>query len=277
MIGYLIAILVAVCLIGYVAYRGLKRSPPRSPKAYEAGYTCPKGHPMDPSWTSCPRCDAESRGCARMPTTLGGGSIADAGPRSEGSATRVGSKANENESRSRRSMFDLVDEALARMKLASIAFNSPDPINIDESAKVELRLDLQLPAPELVKLITARGVVEHAQVKVSHLMTAHLSGPDFDITANTPETQAVSGNESTIWLWTVKPKIVADCDLCLDLNATITIDGDPTARTIKTFSKTIHVTVRPAQQVARFVKAHWKWLCGSILIPIAGWWLKQRL
>jgi hypothetical protein len=22
---------------------------------------CPKGHPMDPSWTSCPRCDAESR------------------------------------------------------------------------------------------------------------------------------------------------------------------------------------------------------------------------
>ena len=24
-------------------------------------YTCPKGHPMDPSWTSCPRCEAESR------------------------------------------------------------------------------------------------------------------------------------------------------------------------------------------------------------------------
>lgn len=24
-------------------------------------HTCPKGHPMDPSWTSCPRCEAESR------------------------------------------------------------------------------------------------------------------------------------------------------------------------------------------------------------------------
>lgn len=24
-------------------------------------YTCPNGHPMDPSWASCPRCEAESR------------------------------------------------------------------------------------------------------------------------------------------------------------------------------------------------------------------------
>jgi FHA domain len=29
---------------------------------------CPNGHPMDPSWTSCPRCDAESRAQERSST-----------------------------------------------------------------------------------------------------------------------------------------------------------------------------------------------------------------
>lgn len=27
----------------------------------DSQYACPKGHPMDPSWTTCPRCEAESR------------------------------------------------------------------------------------------------------------------------------------------------------------------------------------------------------------------------
>jgi pSer/pThr/pTyr-binding forkhead associated (FHA) protein len=36
-----------------------------SPGSRTGEHTCPKGHPMDPGWTTCPRCDAESRAAER--------------------------------------------------------------------------------------------------------------------------------------------------------------------------------------------------------------------
>lgn len=169
------------------------------------------------------------------------------------------------------SIFSFVDEALEKMEIGNVAFNSPSPINVDDYAKVELRLDLRLPPATLVKMVGARGVVEYASIKVSNRMTAHLSGFQFDITATTPETQAVSGRESTIWMWTVKPNTAGECDLHLDLRALIDVDGSREERTIETFSRTIHVIVTPGQRVAKFAKEHWKWLCGTLLIPFAGW------
>jgi hypothetical protein len=41
----------------------VKRLPPTGGSDSET--VCPKGHPMDPSWTSCPRCEAESRAAFR--------------------------------------------------------------------------------------------------------------------------------------------------------------------------------------------------------------------
>ena len=40
-------------------------------------YTCPKGHPMDPSWTSCPRCEAESRAQERSSADAGSQSFSE--------------------------------------------------------------------------------------------------------------------------------------------------------------------------------------------------------
>ena len=174
------------------------------------------------------------------------------------------------------SIFSAVDEALAKMQIGNIAFNSPSPMNVDDSARVELRLDLQLPPSTLIKTISARGVVEYATIKVSDRMTAHLYGDDFAITANTPETQAISGRESTSWQWTVKPKTAGQCELCLNLTAIIDIDGSREERNIETFSRTIQVIVTPGQRAKKFAKENWKWVGGTILIPLVGWWWKQR-
>ncbi|RKR45921.1 hypothetical protein [Paraburkholderia sp. BL17N1] len=162
------------------------------------------------------------------------------------------------------------------MRLGNIAFNSPSPINIDDSAKIELRLDLHQSPAELAKSITAPGKVESDRIKVSDHMTAHLSSPDFDITANTPETQAVSGAEPTSWIWTVKPKTSGEHNLYLDLDANIILDGVLTPRTIRTFSKTINVTVTPSQRFVDFAKENWQWLWATIFVPIAGWWWRRR-
>lgn len=157
------------------------------------------------------------------------------------------------------------------MRSANIAFNSPSPLNVDDRGKVELRLDLHLPPATLVKMISARGVVEYATVRVSNRMTAHLSGFQFDITATTPETQALSEQEPTIWIWVVRPTTVGECDLDLDLRAIIDVDGTKEERTIETFSRTIQVTVTHRQRVSKFAKEHWKWLFGTLLISFAGW------
>ncbi|WP_155122487.1 hypothetical protein [Burkholderia ubonensis] len=162
------------------------------------------------------------------------------------------------------------------MLLGNIAFNSPSPINVEDSAKIELILDLHQPPDGLAKLITAPGKVENDRIKISDRMIAHLSGDDFDITANTPETQAVSASEPTTWNWTVKPKSSGERQLNLDLDAIILLDGSPTPRAIRTFSKTIIVTVRPVQRVTHFVKENWQWLWATFLVPVAGWLWRRR-
>jgi hypothetical protein len=139
-----------------------------------------------------------------------------------------------------------------------------------------LRLDLHQSPADLAKSITAPGTVESDTIKVSNRMTAHLSGPDFDITANTPETQAVSGIEPTTWNWTIKPKSPGQHSLYLDLDADFILDGALTPRTITTFGRTINVTVRTGQQFTDFAKGNWQWLWATILVPIVGWLWKRR-
>jgi hypothetical protein len=107
-------------------------------------------------------------------------------------------------------------------------------------------------------------------------MEARLTGPNFEITAITPEQQALSGANITQWTWEVKPTSEGTHRLHLTLTAIIQVEGDPTSRAIRTFDKEIIVEVTLAQKVGDFVNNNWEWLWATIVVPIAGWVYKKR-
>ncbi|MCJ0881237.1 hypothetical protein MTR11_06045 [Vibrio sp. CCB-PB317] len=170
-----------------------------------------------------------------------------------------------------------VENALRSMLDAVIAYNVPEkPINIDSSHQIQLLLDLNRTVEELKQYILKQGEREGAEVKVSRIMEATLSGDKFSITSITPDIQAISESMPTEWRWEITPKIEGKHNLHLTLVALLDINGRPTARSIKTFDRVIEVEVTGIQKITAFVSNNWQWLWATILVPVAGWIWKQR-
>lgn len=171
---------------------------------------------------------------------------------------------------------DTVDRILEKLEFGNIAFNVPRLINIDDATTIHLLLGLATPINELKKLIDAAGEKESARIQISNRMAAHLSGPSFNIIPVTPEVQAVTQTNVNAWMWEIVPKKVGHHNLHLTLSVLITVNGDSTLKSIRTFSKKIEVEVTWDQQVGSFFNKNWQWLWAAILVPIAVWLWKKR-
>ncbi len=171
---------------------------------------------------------------------------------------------------------ETVEQALKRLKFGNIAFNAPLKINFDQTVTIQLLLSLTTPIDELKQMIEAVGEKEGTRIQVSDRMEARLSGPNFEITAITPELQAVTGTAVTAWKWDVKPKSEGQQILHLTLSVLINVDGKSTTRAIRTFDKQIEIEVTPVQRVVWFLKAYWPVLFTAIVIPVLVWLWKRR-
>ena len=157
------------------------------------------------------------------------------------------------------------------MEKANISFNTPKTVNRYDTVMIQLLLSLTKTADELQGQITGRGEKETASVPVSGIMAARLTGPNFQITAVTPEEQAISRQENTEWKWEVKPQASGEQNLHLTLNAIFTVNGSQRKWSIRSFDKIITVQVTPGQELTDFIGNNWQWLWTVIAFPILGW------
>lgn len=169
-----------------------------------------------------------------------------------------------------------IDAILDSLAKANIAFNAPRSMNLMESAQIQLLLSLEQSVEDLQKMLTQAGDKEGAQIQVSDRMEAHLTGQNFQITATTPEEQAITSKGVTEWKWDVKPTISGRHSIHLTLTALLAVEGHSTRRAIRTFDKVIEVNVTWPQQISRFVANNWQWLWAVILLPLSGWLWKKR-
>lgn len=169
-----------------------------------------------------------------------------------------------------------VDRLLEEMEFGTIAFNVPTNINIDDSPQIQLLLSLSETVEKLKQSITEEGEKIGATIRVNDRMEARLSGYLFEITAITPETQAVSKRQQTEWKWEIHPKKKGKHKLHLTLTALLEIDGKSRPRAIRTFDKVIEVNVTATQKIGLFFENNWQWLWAAILVPVAGWLWKRK-
>lgn len=169
-----------------------------------------------------------------------------------------------------------VDRLIDEMEFGAIAFNAPTNININDTPQIQLILSIAETIDKLKQSITEEGEKVGATIRVSDRMEARLSGYKFQITAITPEIQAVSESQQTEWKWEIHPKEEGRHKLHLTLTALLEIDGHSTPRTIRTFDTVVEVNVTATQEVGLFFKNNWQWLWAAILVPVAGWLWKRR-
>ena len=174
-----------------------------------------------------------------------------------------------------------VDDFLEKMDWGNITFNSPPNMELYDVAVIDLLLDLHKPMEELQTELKAKMdthipmQMQQNRVKVIDRMEARLTGTDFEITAVTPELQAISRNETTIWKWQIKPISSGAHYLHLTLTAILTIDGKDIERAIRTFDKRIEVNVSWSSKIGYFLNNNWKWLWAVIIVPLFGWLWKR--
>lgn len=171
----------------------------------------------------------------------------------------------------------LVDHFLASMKSANLAFNSPQTINLNDTAQIQLLLSLNKSIEDLQREINSSvsGPREGASIKVANRMEARLTGPNFQITAITTEEQAIGANDTVEWRWEIKPLTTGRHNLHLTLTAIFNVDGSTTRRSLRTFDKSIEVEVTTRQIAIDFIEKYWQWILVAVLWPIASWIWKR--
>ena len=164
-----------------------------------------------------------------------------------------------------------VDRKLDALPLGNIAFNTPESIPLGHTATIELLASLKEAEAELRQSVHAVGAVESAHdIKFSNQMEAKVTGIGFRIEPITPERQAVSRTQETNWRWQIEPTKSDALELNLTLSALIKIDGESSARTIRTFEKTILVNVPLGQRITTAMTNNFELLTTVVLIPVAG-------
>jgi hypothetical protein len=166
-------------------------------------------------------------------------------------------------------------DKLYRRRRANIAFNTPRELNLKQEAQIKLLLDTRKSTEELKRQISELGEKEGATIEISNRMQARLTGSSFSITAITPEVQAVSDNDSTIWKWEVKPLESGSHTLHLTLSMMLKVDGESTERTVESFDRSIDVNVKWSESFVDFVAKNWQWLWAAILLPAVGWLINR--
>jgi hypothetical protein len=170
-----------------------------------------------------------------------------------------------------------VDEALASLRAANVAFNTPDQARVGKQFVVEAKLSTHLRREELSVLIEEPGKREVETLKVSDRMAATLSGGSaFDVSPSGPKEQWISDQEPTEWDWQVSPKSVGEQVLILSFDAVISLNDKEDRRTINTFKRRIRVDVawpQTAGEWLEFIKKtgeNVSWIWATLLIPIGG-------
>jgi hypothetical protein len=171
------------------------------------------------------------------------------------------------------SVLAAIDQELARLERACIAFNTPDRLQLGEASIIQLLLSTEQSIPRLREQIEVPGLPEGAEIKVSAVMKASLSAPGFEVQPITEEIQPVSGLENTEWRWEIIPNKVGIQSLHLALSAVIYVADDPTPLTLRVddgqFYKTLEVRTTWVKRVSSFIVNNWQWLWAAVLVPAA--------
>jgi len=177
--------------------------------------------------------------------------------------------------------FANVDELLKQSTGASLAYNKPESMTLDETVKIELLLNPSITPKQLSTQITEAGTITTGTTEVTPRMTAYLYSQDSSALVVQPlhenPEQLVGETSTTKWSWSVKAVKGGTHTLTLKVFRLVKYEGKDYWREVEAYDSDIHVKVSFNQLIKTL---DWKWilptLATALLIPAFWRWFDKR-
>lgn len=174
-----------------------------------------------------------------------------------------------------------IDEALRQSARASIAYNAPSNMSLNETVSIELLLNPSLSEPELVQQVQESDYTFSDQVEITPRMKAEIISPDRDAfiiqQIHDQPVQVISGTDTTKWSWYITAKKGGTQNLTIVLYRYIKYEGEEYWREVETYRSNIAVKVTLLDKLQSL---GWYWIAGilvtALLIPAFWRWMDQR-
>jgi hypothetical protein len=156
-----------------------------------------------------------------------------------------------------------------------VAYTAPGTMQLGSTARVEAAVSLDTTQTVLLGQLTAPGVRGSDTLRVSPELEATLVGMEFQVTPITPARQPLVPGRTTHWTWDIKATVGGPLPHPLHLVLSAKLPGRD-APWVKTYDREIRVEVSFLQQAAAFVEDNWKYVMGTLILPLLGWLWKKR-
>lgn len=169
------------------------------------------------------------------------------------------------------------DSVLSQLiEQVNVVFKIPEQTQLGDKIKAQLLVDLEKSIEELDKTNPVKGTTVVGTFKTSRVITAKLIAPDFTVTAVEPEEQVLVPGQTATWNWHLTPKDSGVYDVTLTIDAKVEVNSREKSSHVKTFERTVKVTVTPMQIMLAFIENNWQWLWSALLVPVLLWFWNKR-
>lgn len=169
-----------------------------------------------------------------------------------------------------------IDQILKQSAKASVAYNAPSQMQINETVTIELLLNPSLSEEQLKEQVTEPGTIQtSADVEITPQMKAELIPADPEAFVVTPlhddPIQIISGTETTKWSWFVTAKKDGTQKLSIVIYRLLKYENKEEWRVVETYKADIHIKVT---LLNRIKSLGWGWIVGPMiaLLAIAAFW-----
>jgi hypothetical protein len=173
--------------------------------------------------------------------------------------------------------FTQIDTILRQTTDASIAYNTPNTMKLDETVTIELLMNPSLSAQQLKSQVTENGEVTTATINITPRIRAKLTAADEDTFIIQPiqdsAEQIISGTETTKWSWMITAKKVGLQTLILTIYRLVKYEDQDYWREVETYKASIKVKVTLWQKI---MSIDWKWLFSLLPISLIWAWIAKR-
>lgn len=160
---------------------------------------------------------------------------------------------------------------MARLVDGHVLFNPPSNMRVGRSQIIEARVTKAL-TKAFEEGLKGEGELVLDQLKVGSVIRAMLTGNGFTISSDSEPEQPILGDDFSHWEWNVRPEKAGKRKLTLRVSVVFKIHNiSDTVKDLPTFEREIHVEVNPVYFASNFLGRHWKWIAGTVAIPVALW------
>lgn len=160
---------------------------------------------------------------------------------------------------------------------AEFAFNHPQRVDLDSEFYVVAAASFAGIEEDVLATLAEHGQVTIEDMELTTRVQVKLSSTKFDIVPITPEEQLVEPDSTTQWRWSLNARETGRHRLHLAVIAYKDSTALDLPKAIKTYERTIDVSVSAGRTSLGFVAAHWQFLTTAILIPLGTYfWQRKR-